>query len=123
DVPLTPDLNAKVEHKEIPREESENPARFTKQEETVWIRDSSRADRLVPQLDEEGNEIPRLNEAVKEIANVTGLDISMQDDPLGFLRYFKAFGFFGMVGVLGLFLAFGHSVLALGGGGALAQGY
>jgi amino acid transporter len=123
DVPWMPDLNPKVEHAEIPREESSNPERFTQQEDTVWIRDPSRADRLVPKLDDAGNEVPRENEAVKEIANVTGLNISMQDDPLGFLRYFKAFGFLRMVGVLGLFLAFGHSVLAMSGEETLAQVY
>jgi amino acid transporter len=123
DVPWTPDLNPKVEHAEIPREESSNPERFTKQEDTVWIRDPSRADRLKPKLDAEGNEIPRENEAVKEIANVTGLNVSMQDDPLGFLRYFKTFGFLRMVGVLGLFLAFGHSILAMSGEETLAQVY
>src|SRR5262249_54512876 len=123
DVPWKPDLNPKVQHAEIPREESTNPERFTQQEDTVWIRDPSRADRLVPKLDEEGNEIPRENEAGKEIANRTRLNISMPDDPLGFLRYFKAFGFLRMVGVLGLFLAFGHSVLAMSGEETLAQVY
>src|SRR5262245_62872778 len=47
----------------------------------------------------------------------------MPDDPLGFLGYFRAFGFLRMVGILGLFLAFAHSVLAMSGEETLAQVY
>src|SRR5262245_25270618 len=47
----------------------------------------------------------------------------MPDDPLGFLGYFRAFGFLRAVGVLGLFLAFAHSVLAMSGEETLAQVY
>jgi amino acid transporter len=122
DVPFLPNLNAKVEHEEIPRDEAKDPARFTPQEETVWIRDPSRPDRLVPRLVND-KEVPRENEAVKEIASVTGWNIWMPDDPLGFLRHFEAFGFLRAVGVLGLFLAFGHSVLAMSGEETLAQVY
>jgi amino acid transporter len=122
-VPLLPDLHPKVEHKEIPRREAADPSRFNPQEETVWIRDPSRPDRLVPKLDEDGNPIPRENEAVREIANVTGLQVSMAEDPLGFLGHFKAFGFLRAVGILGLFLAFGHSILAMSGEETLAQVY
>jgi amino acid transporter len=121
-VPFWPDLNAKVEHEEIPREESPRRKLFTAQEETVWIRDPSRPDRLVPRL-EDGKPVPRQNEAVKEVANVTGWNVSMPDDPLGFLRNFKGFNFLRAVGVLGLFLAFGHSVLAMSGEETLAQVY
>jgi amino acid transporter len=122
-VPLLPNLYAKVEHKEIPRAESPAPERFTDQEDTVWIFDPSRRDRLVPKLDDDGNPIPRENEAVKEIATVTGLNVQMHDDPLGFLARFPAFGFLRAVGVLGLFLAFGHSILAMSGEETLAQVY
>jgi amino acid transporter/nucleotide-binding universal stress UspA family protein len=122
-VPLLPDLHAKVEHAEIERDKAADPSRFTEQEDRVWIRDPSRPDRLQPKLDEDGQTIPRENEAVKEIAGVTGLNIRMQDDPLGFLRYFQAFGFLRAVGLLGLFLAFGHSILAMSGEETLAQVY
>jgi amino acid transporter/nucleotide-binding universal stress UspA family protein len=122
-VPTLPDLHPKVEHEEIPRAESQDPSRFNPQEETVWIRDPNRPDRLRPLLDAEGNPVPRLNDAVKEIANVTGWDLHKQDDPLGFLGYFKAFGFLRAVGLLGLFLAFGHSILAMSGEETLAQVY
>jgi amino acid transporter/nucleotide-binding universal stress UspA family protein len=122
-VPFMPDLNVKVEHEEIPRDQAANPERYTPQEETVWVRDPGRRDRLRPKLDEEGNPVIKENEAVKEIANVTGLDLHMPDDPLGFLGYFQAFGFLRLVGVFGLFLAFGHSILAMSGEETLAQVY
>jgi amino acid transporter len=122
-VPLRPDLNVKVEHEEVPRDRAADPGRYTPQEETVWIRDPTRPDRLRPKLDADGNPIPKDNEAVKEIANVTGRDVRMPEDPLGFLGYFPAFGFLRAVGVLGLLLAFAHSVLAMSGEETLAQVY
>jgi amino acid transporter len=122
-VPLLPDLNIKVEHEEVPRDQAAEPDRFTPQEETVWIRDPARLDRLRPKLDAEGNPIPRDNESVREIARVTGWDVRMPEDPLGFLGYFQAFGFLRAVGVLGLLLAFAHSVLAMSGEETLAQVY
>jgi amino acid transporter len=121
--PLRPDLNIKVEHKEIPRDQAADPSRYTPQEESVWIYDPKRLDRLVPKLDAEGQPIPKENEAVKEIAGVTGLDVHKVEDPLGFLGNFPAFGFLRLVGVLGLFLAFGHSILAMSGEETLAQVY
>src|SRR5262249_51574450 len=123
DIPTKPDLNVKLEHEEIPAEKAENPSRYTAEEETVWIRDTSSPDGLKPQRDENGNPVIRENEAVKEIAQVTGWDVHKPEDPLGFLGYFKAFGFLRAVGVLGLFLAFGHSILAMSGEETLAQVY
>jgi amino acid transporter len=122
-VPFMPDLQAKVEHKEIPAADAANPSRYTPQEETVWIRDPERADRLVPKLNAEGQEIPKENEAVKEIASVTGWDVHKSEDPLGFLGHMSAFSFLRGVGVLGLMLAFGHAVLAMSGEETLAQVY
>ncbi len=122
-VPLTPDLEVKVEHEEVPRDQTPNPERFTPQEETVWVRDPARRDRLAPRLDAEGRPVIRENEAIKEIANVTGLEVRKPDDPLGFLGNFRAFDFLRMVGVLGLFIAFGHSILAMSGEETLAQVY
>ncbi len=122
-VPLLPDLHVKVEHEEVPREQAADPGRFTPQEETVWVRDPSRPDRLQPKLGPDGQPIPKENEAVKEIATVTGLDVHKVEDPLGFLGHFAAFGFLRAVGVLGLFLAFGHSILAMSGEETLAQVY
>jgi amino acid transporter/nucleotide-binding universal stress UspA family protein len=122
-VPFQPDLNVKVEHEEIPADQARDPSRYTPQEETVWVRDPSRPDRLKPKLDGYGEPVTKENEAVKEIANVTGLDVHKAEDPLGFLSHFQAFGFLRAVGILGLFLAFGHAILAMSGEETLAQVY
>ena len=53
------------------------------------------------------------------------------EDPLGFLRYFPSVAgplrnvshWFGIVGFLGLVVAFGHSILAMSGEETLAQVY
>jgi amino acid transporter/nucleotide-binding universal stress UspA family protein len=122
DVPAWPDLNVKVEHKEIDADQAPDPSRYTPQEESVWVRDPSRPDRLEPKI-EAGEPVIKENEAVKEIASVTDWDIHKPDDPLGFLGNFRAFGFLRAVGILGLFLAFGHSILAMSGEETLAQVY
>jgi amino acid transporter/nucleotide-binding universal stress UspA family protein len=132
-VPLLPDLNAKAEHQEVPAPEGSK--RYNAQEEKVWVRDDSRPDRLVPERDENGNPTPKQNEAFKEMSNVTGRDFNRADDPLGFitntslghaLRRVGTPGgpsWLSIIGVLGLFLAFGHSVLAMSGEETLAQVY
>jgi len=122
DVPWQPDLNAKVEHEEIPANEAANPSRYTPQEDKVWVRDPTRPDHLKPKI-EDGKEVPKENDAIKEIANVTGIDMHKPDDPLGFLANFHAFGFLRAVGIVGMFLAFGHSILAMSGEETLAQVY
>jgi amino acid transporter len=116
-VPWRPDLNPKVEYATIPAAKAPNPARFTDEEKEVWVRDPSRLDRLKPATDKDGNPIPRFNEALRE------LGIEQQDDPIGFLRYFSFADIFRAVGVLGLFIAFGHSILAMSGEETLAQVY
>jgi amino acid transporter len=122
-VPFRPDLHVKVEHEEIPGDQAADPGRYTPQEEAVWVRDPSRPDRLKPKVDADGNPVLKENEAVKEIASVTGLEVHKVEDPLGFLGSFPAFNFLRAVGVLGLLLAFGHSVLAMSGEETLAQVY
>jgi amino acid transporter len=122
-VPFWPDLDVKLEHREIPRAQAAHPERYTLQEETVWVRDENRRGRLEPKLDEAGNPVIKPNDAVREVANITGWDVHMPDDPLGFLRYFRGFGFLRAIGILGLFLAFGHSILAMSGEETLAQVY
>jgi amino acid transporter/nucleotide-binding universal stress UspA family protein len=117
-VPWRPDLHPKVEHKEIEASKAEDPSRYTSDEETVWIRDPSRLDRLVPAIDEKtGQPVPRFNEALKEIG------IEQQDDPIGFLNRFSFSDVFRAVGFLGFFIAFGHSILAMSGEETLAQVY
>jgi amino acid transporter/nucleotide-binding universal stress UspA family protein len=120
-VPWQPDLQPKVEHlvvtgHEIPEELRD---RFIREEREggVYVRDPSQPGRLLPLLGEDGQPVPRYNEALKE------LGIQQQDDPIGFLRNFSFADAFRVVGVLGLFLAFGHSILAMSGEETLAQVY
>jgi amino acid transporter/nucleotide-binding universal stress UspA family protein len=115
-VPWRPDLHPKVEHKEIDAANAKDPRRYTRDEDRVWIRDPSRLDRLVPKL-ENGETVPRFNEALKEIG------IEQQDDPIGFFNRFTFSDIFRAVGFLGLFIAFGHSILAMSGEETLAQVY
>ncbi len=115
-VPWQPDLNPKVEHEEIKATEAPDPGRYTSDEEKVWIRDPERPDRLVPELENDAP-VPRYNEALKE------LGIQQQDDPIGFFNRFAFADIFRAVGFLGLFIAFGHSILAMSGEETLAQVY
>jgi amino acid transporter/nucleotide-binding universal stress UspA family protein len=122
-VPWRPNLDKKVEFVEIPADQAPDPSRYTAQEDQVWVRDPNGPNGLKPKLGPHGQPILRENEAVKEIANVTGWNIHKPDDPLGFLGYFQTFNFLRAVGVLGLFIAFGHSILAMSGEETLAQVY
>ncbi len=63
------------------------------------------------------------NDSVAEFNTLFGTSYFKPDDPLGFLGQYPAFGFLRIVGVLGLFLAFGHSILAMSGEETLAQVY
>jgi amino acid transporter/nucleotide-binding universal stress UspA family protein len=123
-----PDLNKKWEHaerkagdyadySEAEKEKLEKRDRLlTKGETEVNIQDLSRPDRLAPKF-EEGQKVVKENDALKKVG------IQAQDDPLGFLGRFTFFDFIRGVGVLGLFLAFGHSILAMSGEETLAQVY
>jgi amino acid transporter/nucleotide-binding universal stress UspA family protein len=119
-VPWQPNLQPKVEHLEVKGHDipEELRHRFIREEIEggVFVRNPNRPDRLEP-LMEDGQPVPRYNEALKE------LGIRQQDDPIGFLRYFSFADAFRVVGVLGLFLAFGHSILAMSGEETLAQVY
>jgi amino acid transporter/nucleotide-binding universal stress UspA family protein len=86
---------------------------------TVNIQDLNRKeapDRLLPKR-EHGEKVRKENEALKKVGIVA------QDDPLGLLGRFTFFDFLRGVGILGLFLAFGHSILAMSGEETLAQVY
>ncbi len=115
-VPWRPDLAPKVEHAEVEAGKAPDPARYVPGEDKVWLRDPTRRDRLVPQT-EDGKTVPRYNEALKEIG------IQQQDDPIGFFGRFTFHDLFRAVGFLGLFIAFGHSILAMSGEETLAQVY
>ena len=77
--------------------------------------------------DAHGNPIPLESEALSK------LGIEAQEDPLGFMPYIlpenivqeirRPGSWFSLVAVLGLFIAFGHSILAMSGEETLAQVY
>jgi amino acid transporter/nucleotide-binding universal stress UspA family protein len=118
-VPTTPDLSPKVEYAVV-----KATNRLTGEEQEMWQRDPATG-RLVPEMetDSTGQRRPKakLNEA-------TG----RQDDPLGFAgRWFPGLAeklhapgnWWSLIGVIGLLIAFGHSVLAMSGEETLAQVY
>jgi hypothetical protein len=86
----------------------------------VWEKDPVTGE-LLPDRDESGKPKPRLNEA-------TG----GQEDPLGFLSHWTWLanklrdppgGWLSLIGLIGLGIAFGHSILAMSGEETLAQVY
>jgi amino acid transporter/nucleotide-binding universal stress UspA family protein len=115
-VPPEPDLSPKVEYATVVGGEP-----VTGEEREMWLKDPETG-RLVPKVDDSGRPVPRLNP-------VTG----HQEDPLGFLDYLLPEGWLeqlrhppswlSLVGLLGLFIAFGHSILAMSGEETLAQIY
>ncbi len=130
--PWRPDLYPKVEHQKIPAKDAADPSRYTAEEAEVWVRDPSRVDGLKPKI-VDGSEVPRPNDALQEVkegAEALGLhpEFSTQDDPLGFLgrmglNVLRPRSFLSLIGVIGLMIAFGHSILAMSGEETLAQVY
>jgi amino acid transporter/nucleotide-binding universal stress UspA family protein len=120
-VPMAPDLNPKVEYAEA----VDQPDRVTG--ETIpsqWVRDEA-SKKLVPEKikDDSGREIdkPRMSEA-------TG----RQEDPLGAVgrwspplaeKLRQPGNWLSIIGVIGVLIAFGHSILAMSGEETLAQVY
>src|SRR5207302_7818554 len=99
----------------------------TSKEIEVWVEDPA-THKLVPKLDERTRQpMPRISQSLEKVG------IHAQEDPLGFLgrilpeRYATALrsptSWFSILGVLALFIAFGHSVLAMSGEETLAQVY
>jgi amino acid transporter/nucleotide-binding universal stress UspA family protein len=117
-----PDLREKVEYKEVKVERD----RVTKDKldppnDVWWEKDD--AGQLVPKKDPQtGQPVPRVNQ-------VTG----KQEDPLGFLSHTpleqdfnrppNEINWLSLIGILGLFIALGHSILAMSGEETLAQVY
>jgi amino acid transporter/nucleotide-binding universal stress UspA family protein len=72
------------------------------------------------QLDESGNEVPKINPVTSE-----------QEDPLGFVGQFPTVAeplrdpanWLSIIGIVGVIIAFGHSILAMSGEETLAQVY
>ncbi|HEV3259036.1 MAG TPA: APC family permease, partial [Gemmataceae bacterium] len=118
-VPWKPDLKPKVEYEVVTR-----PDRVTGEpDREQWKRDPKTKE-LVPQR-ENGHDVPKKNEATED-----------QQDPLGFISRFwpglaeklhglgeETIPWLSLIGVMGIFIAFGHSILAMSGEETLAQVY
>ena len=112
------DVNGKEEQLDFMILNKDNE-RFTPQErkEKVWVADPTRSDRLEVAKDEHGNPVPKMNEALHK------LGVEAQDDPIGFFALFSWGNALRSIGVIGLMMAFGHSILAMSGEETLAQVY
>jgi amino acid transporter/nucleotide-binding universal stress UspA family protein len=118
-VPLTPDLRPKFEHASV-----QGVNRATGEKQELWQRDPATGE-LVPKtiVDRQGkpHAVPKINEATGN-----------QEDPLGFIpRLFPSLAerlrqpgnWWSIVGLIGILIAFGHSILAMSGEETLAQVY
>jgi amino acid transporter len=120
DVPWQPNLETKVELETVTRKDPD-----TGEDREEWLKDPVTG-QLKPKMDE-GQPVPRESEALKK------LGIHAQDDPLGFLgRIMRPSTvenlrhpphWLSLIGVIGLLIAFGHSILAMSGEETLAQVY
>jgi amino acid transporter/nucleotide-binding universal stress UspA family protein len=113
-----PDLSAKVEYETEPALDPQSG-----QQEDVWKLGPD--GQPIPKRDPQGNPVPELNPVTRQ-----------QEDPLGFLAYLLPQSaqqalrqpgqwsrWFGLAGVVAMFIAFGHSILAMSGEETLAQVY
>src|SRR5262249_58106933 len=81
--------------------------------------------------DENGRPTPKEGGAAKELPARPRLGVDRHEDPLGWLGHFPTFAeavrsprsWLSIFGVIGLFIAFGHSILAMSGEETLAQVY
>jgi amino acid transporter/nucleotide-binding universal stress UspA family protein len=118
-VPCAPDLSVKVERRIVTGVD-----RVTGEEKEMWQRDPVTGKfQAETEPDAQGNLVPK-----PKINEVTG----HQEDPLGFMsRVFPSLAaklrepgnIWGLIGLVGLLIAFGHSVLAMSGEETLAQVY
>jgi amino acid transporter len=123
-VPWQPDLQPRVELETTVVRDPESG-----KDREQWIKDPATG-KLKPKL-EDGNTIPKPNDALQKMNADRVMDI--QDDPLGALgRYLPTSvsdqirnpkSWFSFIGLIGLFIAFGHSILAMSGEETLAQVY
>jgi amino acid transporter len=115
-----PDLDKKYEMAE---QDGLDPD--TKEPRKEWTKDPATGE-LVRATDEQGNPIPRKSEALSK------LGITAQEDPIGFFSFLpegfvrelrRPGSWISLIGLLGLFISFGHSILAMSGEETLAQVY
>jgi amino acid transporter len=123
-VPWQPDLEPK---KELATEVRIDPDTGEEREEWIKVRDKANAKTwLVPKLQDGKPEIKKSDALAK-------LGFDVPDDPLGGLTYVlpqktvselrKPQSWLSILGVIGLLIAFGHSILAMSGEETLAQVY
>jgi amino acid transporter/nucleotide-binding universal stress UspA family protein len=123
DVPMAPDLQPKVEP--IVLSGMEDPITHDKGER--WQKEPQ-THQLVPKVDPEtGQPVPKQSEALGKVG------IEAQEDPLGLLGRILPAGvaqhlrqpgnWLSLFGLVGLLIAFGHSILAMSGEETLAQVY
>jgi amino acid transporter/nucleotide-binding universal stress UspA family protein len=118
-IPFKPDLLPKVEYEVVTAVDP-----VTHVEKQMWKLDP-RTDKLVPEMvkDKHGDLVPKpkMNEATGE-----------QEDPLGLIPHWfpglakklrQPGNLWSIIGVIGLLIAFGHSILAMSGEETLAQVY
>jgi len=120
-IPWKPDLEPKVK---LATREEKDPDTGNPRE--VWIKDPQTG-RLIAERDVNNRPVPKMSESLEKVG------IEAQDDPLGFLGRILPRGtveelrhppkWLGFIGVLGLLIAFGHSILAMSGEETLAQVY
>ena len=84
-VPFWPDLNAKVEHEEVPAKQAADPTRYTPQEDAVWIRNPDRPDRLEPVIERDENGVKTYitaRKAAELVKEMTGSAAPIVQQPL-----------------------------------------
>jgi amino acid transporter/nucleotide-binding universal stress UspA family protein len=116
-----PDLNEKVEFQVVPGRDP-----VTGEETETWVRNPATG-RLEYKTDAQGRPVLKTSEALGK------LGITAHEDPLGLLGRLlpddvvqalrNPHHWLSLIGILGLFIAFGHSILAMSGEETLAQVY
>ena len=118
-VPLAPDLRSKVEYAVAPGVD-----RVTGEKKDMWHRDATTG-RLAKKTEPDSRGVPRI---VPKMNEATG----KQEDPLGAISWISPSfaeklhepgNWWSIIGVIGVLIAFGHSILAMSGEETLAQVY
>jgi amino acid transporter/nucleotide-binding universal stress UspA family protein len=121
-VPMQPDLHPRYELKTTTDKDPD-----TGEPREKWVKDS-KTGKLVPEIDEKtGQPVVKESEALKKVG------VEAQEDPLGLLGRILPEGlqqqlrnptsWFSILGLIGLMIGFGHSILAMSGEETLAQVY